>query len=425
MVFEHTNGNKIYLFDLAGTEEIAHIMKTDLDKLVNYKEQNALSDEHLLRTSKIKTKETLFPKDSYAIKHLYSTSAAAQEYTLEVGLNSNSILLGELVKLKENNKFNLKSQISNLLTSKLWFLYVFSEQILTVTPKKNKGVYHRNVENAIYKSLLTKNGISKMKDKLDLLLETFYINNSLSLLRKSLTNYNNNNTKNLSEIKEIGFLPKSIPIEKILMFGMIRNDIAYAPGAINTINFLKQLAPPTFPQQNAGSIASSSGIVRNILLEKANNISERAFDAVISKTSMIGGGIVNKSFVDVDKAILIGVSFLIIMVSLHTNKELTEKGYLQRDKDKVSTLLGSFLFFIMLFVALIGIDTMDMYYTMLYIIGFGIVNLSINLFLEEDKQSMIIQNIQGKNNIIQKHYTSTETKMFLTWAMMSVIVIFV
>lgn len=260
---------------------------------------------------------------------------------------------------------------------------------------------------------LTNDEQKKIKDRFDILLESVFINKSLNDLQEALKNYNND--KKTIQIPTIGIDDKT-PFEKVIMFGFIRNDIGYPnknndttflEGTLRTLEFMHSLSPKERSKMQKGGI----------LLESANKVSEDVFSSV-----MDGGGIIDKSVKDTDRAIVIIVTLVIAFLSTFMKNTLLDKGILRNKTEEMTSLVAFYVFFTLLFTSLVELSSIDTAYMVTYLLVFSIINIAFNTYQEPKNQTLIKDHM---NNHIINEYREMDNNLIITWMITSIGVIFV
>jgi hypothetical protein len=157
-------------------------------------------------------------------------------------------------------------------------------------------------------------------------------------------------------------------------------------------------------------------------------------------TCQDGGGILDKSVVDTDRALLIAVTFVISLVVMHAKKVLYNKEILHNRRHMLYVMLSIFFVMMMLFKVIVRMETIDTMYMLLYVLTFSIVNVAVNMFqmdvittkslnqavnqIEDELNVNMISPMEHVDEDIQRE-NKYDSNMLLSWAITSVGVIFV
>jgi hypothetical protein len=320
-----------------------------------------------------------------------------------------------------------------------WFKYIFYNPNLTpiILEVEKKVSQSININEVLkmtdndFKIIIRMIKTNVIKDRIDILLESEFINESLSDLRTSLDGYTFDNNK--LSIDKLGLYNvennKNIPIEfeKVIMFGFIRNDIGYPTqkndttfleGTLKTLEFLHSLTPQSKLQSmQKGGVIYDHIEPKQLLLESANKVAESAFENI-----MDGGGVIDKSVKDTDRAVVIIVTLIIAFLSVYLKNTLSNKGILKNKTEELTSLVAFYAFFTLLFTSLIELNTVDTTYFITYLLVFCIINIALNTYQEPNKQSLIKDHINGQ---IINEYKEMDNNLIVSWMLSSIGVIFI
>jgi hypothetical protein len=392
-VYTNNNkGNKLYFFDLAGFESTINIIKQFIP---DFGEKNDEKND-----------------DYIEFKNLFT----------------NSVNTGAFVDIIYFSNFTDAKKLGNVTNlfksfeDKKWYKYLFHK----------KKVNNKNVTVTIH----------DIRDRFDLLMESYYIISSLQKLKKELKKFKQNyNIDNIPRIQlpDIG-LTESVQFEKIVLYGFIRSDIGYKDGDTTfedgnkkTLDFLNEIMEPTNQNKtkqakpNGGKLLrDKSSLFENMALVQANKLSEQVFDKANQYMSE-GGGILDQSVLDTDRAMLVAITFVISVVSVHIKKMLVDKGLIKDKKHSVVVMLLAFSLFTLLYISIIRLQTIDVIYICIYLLFYAIINLAINIFqVDDDTKKALMLHKKGDNQIIEDtYYNQNETNFLLTWAISSIGIIFI
>jgi hypothetical protein len=153
-----------------------------------------------------------------------------------------------------------------------------------------------------------------------------------------------------------------------------------------------------------------------------------------------GGGILDKSVIDTDRALFIAVTFVISLVVMHVKKVLYNKEILHNRRHTLYVMLGIFFTMMMVFKVIVSMETIDTMYMLLYLLMFSIVNVAVNMFqmdvkttqslnkavnqIEDELNMNMISPTEHVDEDIQRE-NKYDSNMLLSWAITSVGVIFV
>ena len=395
-VFVNENGNKLYYYDLAGFES-----------------------SEAIATQRIRSNKAQLIQDEMSEN---ATKLSIIISLLKIPLNQSK----NDTKVTNNDPIFNNPDISD-------------EKLRRISNTPNLGEYlglylkRKKSDKAKFEDAteLTK---KQMRDRLDLLLESHFISQSLKDLKAALIDYRNN-TENALTIPKLGL--ESVKFEKIVMFGFIRNDQGYVDkptdetflnGTKETLQFLNDLANPTVDSitpPKGGTIESSIRLPseptpfqpKQLLLESANKVTESALEPL-----MVGGGIIDKTVKDTDRSIVIMVTFFITFLSTYMKNTLSDKGVLKNKTEEMVTLVAFYSFFTLLFASLIELGSVDTMYMVTYLLAFGIIYITLNTYQEPKKRSLIKDRIEGE--VIQE-YKEMDSNLLISWMMSSIGVIFV
>jgi hypothetical protein len=423
------NGNKLYYYDLAGFENKISIAKQYIT------ETNAKDIDSELK----KNISTIY---NSIISPLYRSSNHSLSLNYEINGISSLIKYLFTVDLKKSDEKiqDLKKQIKSVnqedttatkteldREEQLNKLYQTITSNLSQINNRSKSTTQKNTAKENIKKTYANPLIKDMaRDRLDLLLESDFISESLKDLKAALINYRNNTNTELA-IPKLGL--KSTKFEKIVMFGFIRNDQGYVDkptdetflnGTKETLQFLNDLANPSL-KATGGTIESPIEPTpfqpKQLLLESANKVTESALEPL-----MVGGGIIDKTVQDTDRSIVIMVTFFITFLSTYMKNTLSDKGVLKNKTEEMVTLVAFYSFFTLLFASLIELGSVDTMYMVTYLLAFGIIYITLNTYQEPKKQSIIKDRIEGE--VIQE-YKEMDSNLLISWMMSSIGVIFV
>jgi hypothetical protein len=489
--------NTLYFFDLAGVEDPVSIIKSDLQNLTESQIENSFSNQ--------------IQQVPQPISDIYSNVS----------------------KKAANTPINIKEEY----TDHIWFKYIESS-FRYIARNNNNQMRTIIVQDPKEKTIV--------KDKLDLLFESYFIRHSLlNKLQPKLTNINNttitdkaiqideiglyeklgnqkiesiqseitklknvneqlndnikrlkqntekqeftkkqhlilSNEKNINEkqqqldkiIKTNKYEKKPIKFDKIIMYGFVRNDIGYRDGdqtflngTIKTLDFLQSLQPgenpPTNQLNKGGTIIKipqqsekTENLLTKIFMKKAGAFAESGYQSAFVKpfqsqsgggetggtSGQDGGGILDKSVIDTDRALFIAVTFVISLVVMHVKKVLYNKEILHNRRHTLYVMLGIFFTMMMVFKVIVSMETIDTMYMLLYLLMFSIVNVAVNMFqmdvkttqslnkavnqIEDELNMNMISPTEHVDEDIQRE-NKYDSNMLLSWAITSVGVIFV
>jgi hypothetical protein len=269
--------------------------------------------------------------------------------------------------------------------------------------------------------------LQTVKDRFFSVLESLYITHSLKQLTEKLEVYKNDLVNTLPEIPELGIYNKIPNVSKILMIGFVRNDLGsvFEEGNKKTLDFMSSLYIKDFECKLGGSDRFSPlDQLSEMAIQRANKISEN-----IGHTIVTGGGIFDNSVIDTDRAVLIASSFIMCLFTVHGKRILEEKNIIIHNKYSkgVFAMLAMFSLFMFVYTSIVRLETVNIFYLVVYVLLFASVNLLLNCFQQEKTSSSIIfDKLNGKEIVINTpYYNKDETNFFLTWALVSVMVIFI
>ena len=181
-------------------------------------------------------------EDKLAIIREYVSNLTLSKFEEEIS-NSTIIFQNLYIALKDTNTRrndgDLNKQLmSDMVTNSIWSKYVFYKIPKGKTDNKRNLYY--NASDVIKNKEIILN-------RLDIIMEAYYISHSLGRLREQMEVYAPD--KKMT-IPEIGLLTPTA-FKKILMFGFVRNDKGYTDkddtfkqGTISTLEFLDTLLKP-------------------------------------------------------------------------------------------------------------------------------------------------------------------------------------
>ena len=354
-----------------------------------------------------------------------------------------------------------------------FFKSIYSDYNSIQLPNETTTLRFTNIKN-----YLNINDIEKRPEKplvrqrIDAILESYFIMFSLNKLKETLNEYKNNYHTSSSTVKLNLFgIDEPTKFEKIVMFGFINNDKGYKDkpkdkpkdkgykdkemdetflkGTIKTLEFLHKLVqndatcqkkeptgstPGSTPGSTTGAttVSTTGGTIesprhllteptpfqpKQLLLESANKVTESALEPLI-----VGGGIIDKTVKDTDRSIVIMVTFFITFLSTYMKNTLSDKGVLKNKTEEMVTLVAFYSFFTLLFASLIELGSVDTMYMLTYLLAFGIIYITLNTYQEPKKRSLIKDRIEGE--VIQE-YKEMDSNLLISWMMSSIGVIFV
>jgi hypothetical protein len=270
-IFEKGN-NKLFFFDLAGSENQSQIISSGLTleekreyivKKGVYGKDNKIIKLYNFIVGKEKDKNLIYTKKSIYLEINRLSGYNELELTLRKIIDSKTdsktdskILVTSLIgALQSTYDTEVKEEISKAVKK------IDIEQIINNDFDKFKGSLYKILyppeksknkvvdggillESLLYKYISKKSeGLSK-KDRLHILLESYFITDSLKNLQRNLINFRSNPTKPIS-IKNIGLTENTTKFEKIVMFGFIRTENSFDEGTTATLDFLNTIASPT------------------------------------------------------------------------------------------------------------------------------------------------------------------------------------
>jgi hypothetical protein len=215
------------------------------------------------------------------------------------------------------------------------------------------------------------------------------------------------------------------------MIGFVRNDLGsvFEVGNKKTLDFMSSL----YIKDSECTLGGSSNRVRlspldqlsEMAIQRANKLSEN-----IGHTIVTGGGIFDNSVIDTDRAVLIASSFIMCLFTVHAKRILEEKNIIIHNKYSkgVFAMLAMFSLFMFVYTSIVRLETVNILYLVVYVLLFASVNLLLNCFQQEktSSSSIILDKLNGKEMVINTpYYNKDETNFFLTWALVSVMVIFI
>ena len=417
---KYTNPNNrstLWYYDLAGFENPISIVRS---VYVN-------ADEQKLNTE---LGQTSLLKDFYSSLYTDDLFKSVKEPTQKTQVpNIMSYINNQLIK--EELKKEKRKEIEELET--------ISEE-KPIQPENTKKIKQIKEElNNLPLAEIKK----KTRDRIDVLLESYFIMFSLNQLKETLNEYKNNYQIPSYKVDLNLFgIDKPTKFEKIVMFGFINNDKGYKDkemdrtflkGTIKTLDFLHNLVQndTTCPKKettgatNGGTIESPRHLLteptpfqpKQLLLESANKVTESALEPLI-----VGGGIIDKTVKDTDRSIVIMVTFFITFLSTYMKNTLSDKGVLKNKTEEMVTLVAFYSFFTLLFASLIELGSVDTMYMITYLLAFGIIYITLNTYQEPKKRSLIKDRIEGE--VIQE-YKEMDSNLLISWMMSSIGVIFV
>ena len=544
-VYKNEKNNYLYFFDLAGSEDSYAIImnyvneteyQNELRRRFEAKLDNELiSFKNVIGHYKKKVNNPTEQEARYKAGNEMKLDIAQKK--LEEQIQKNQKILDEY-KAPKINKDTIFTEIKSNSDSKFnlfsLYTYVSNKQDSNVKPNIKD-----DVKNTIWYHYLKKdyeeNDKISMKNKIDLLFESYYINHSLDKLKASLNKYKSNKDEGIL-IPEIGLggskekekeheqqltkktnkktnkpqinnqetqsvvidkprtiistnpdtfavIDKPIIFDKILMYGFVRNDMGYNKnndktflnGTIKTFDFLQELLPGgassggtliKIPQQSE----KTENLLTKIFMKKAGALAESGYKSAFvdpfqsqsggggtvndhlidfykgengggsGGTCQDGGGILDKSVVDTDRALLIAVTFVISLVTMHVKKMLYNKEFVHDRRHMLYVMLGIFFVMMMLFKVIVRMETIDTMYMLLYVLMFSIVNVAVNMFqmdvkttqslnqavnqIEDELNVNMISPMEHVDEDIQRE-NKYDSNMLLSWAITSVAVIFV
>ena len=270
--------------------------------------------------------------------------------------------------------------------------------------------------------------LQTVKDRFFSVLESLYITHSLKQLTDKLEVYKNDLVNTLPEIPELGIYNKIPNVSKILMIGFVRNDLGsvFEVGNKKTLDFMSSLYIKDSECTLGGSDRFSPlDHLSEMAIQRANKLSEN-----IGHTIVTGGGIFDNSVIDTDRAVLIASSFIMCLFTVHAKRILEEKNIIIHNKYSkgVFAMLAMFSLFMFVYTSIVRLETVNIFYLVVYVLLFASVNLLLNCFQQEkiSSSSIILDKLNGKEIVINTpYYNKDETNFFLTWALVSVMVIFI
>ena len=362
-----------------------------------------------------------YTKYSFQKNNLYYYDLAGFESPLSIIKEFVPRATSELIDSEFNTTMSGMLELSNSIYGKT-----------NVSHPKSVPIINEYLQNIINDGeTMTKDD---KRNRLDTLFESYFINHSLDILKEQLISYKNNYSN--SEYKGL-YIPQldikqNTKFEKIVMFGFIRNDKGYfdqandetfLQGTQATLKFLNDLANPNSTKQFPNPEITEDGTIespfqpKQLLIESANKVAETAFES-----AMEGGGIIDKTVKDTDRAIVIMVTFCITFLSTYMKNTLSDKGVLKNKTEEMVTLVAFYSFFTLLFSSLIELSSVDTMYMLTYLLAFGIIYITLNTYQEPKKRSLIKDRIEGE--VIQE-YKEMDSNLLVTWMMSSIGVIFV
>ena len=142
--------------------------------------------------------------------------------------------------------------------------------------------------------------------------------------------------------------------------------------------------------------------------DMASHVTEKVFESVLD-----GGGIVDKSVHDTDRAMLISITFMIHMISVLIIPILLKYGivFSKRSETFVIVLIYNLLCFV--FLWLMNTESIDLMYIVLYLLVFDITYIALNTHHTKDEYE------EGTHN-----KTAYKTNLTITWIIVSICSIF-
>ena len=373
-IFKTTTGNTLYFYDLAGSEDTFEMITSSIgpgyEKYLSYNE-----DER-----------------KKFLTQLSNSSILTRFYKTINGIGKKEVSVNDIFGSQPNNQLILA--------------YVGMEWLKNPTEKLP---------------------LQTVKDRFFSVLESLYITHSLKQLTEKLEMYKNDPGNTLPEIPELGIYNEIPNVSKILMIGFVRNDLGsvFEEGNKKTLDFMSSLYIKDFECKLGGSDRFSPlDQLSEMAIQRANKISEN-----IGHTIVTGGGIFDNSVIDTDRAVLIASSFIMCLFTVHGKRILEEKNIIIHNKYSkgVFAMLAMFSLFMFVYTSIVRLETVNIFYLVVYVLLFASVNLLLNCFQQEKtSSSIILDKFNGKEIVINTpYYNKDETNFFLTWALVSVMVIFI
>jgi hypothetical protein len=380
----------------------------------------------------------------------------AKQFTDELSENSTILLLWLKKKfVPYDTLFGIDINFARYTKERILMSYIFKDEIKKYTNRTD-----------FVKEVKKRENQRRYLDKLDLVLESYFIIKSLDELKEQLGKFKVND-KHKIDCKYFN-LPKGIEFEKIVMFGYLRadkgyrhleNDDTFLNGTIATCDFLHTLYNPVEAhmiqlerQQTHSRLASprpasprssrppsprhlktrgarqsddDPQVSSSALMHAGNTLAE---DGITYLSN--GGGILDKSVIDTDRALLIAITFIITVMAMYMKKVIVEKGYFDKKDKGVMLLLSLFGTFTLLYVSIVQLETIDTMYVVIYVLLFAIVNIIINMCqLDKGSENALILDVikqeRNSQDILVQYNSQHEYNLLLTWAFMSTAVIFI
>jgi hypothetical protein len=436
---KNTQGtNTLYFFDLAGSEKSSDIFKhafASNDKSIT---DDVVIDE-LLKN----------PTNYFGLLRGDKTKNTLTSLSKEINNKTNTFIFEKAQTQKQYTKV---------------FKYIFG--LAPGTTVESKDINDMQKETTM----------QTIRERTQILLESFYIHHSLNKLKESLLNYSQTTqNRTLQAIPEVGIKENLENVQKICMFGFIRND--KLDGAQHTLDLLSELIkPPVLNVQRAGSrfsrpkltnldkhlynVSSTysqkgggtgssrndrsdipithSQVVNNMLTAKA----EHVLESIVVK----GGGLLHNTVLDIDRALFIGISFVFLVITYQIKMILDRKEsklegkrvatqhssdretYLSYIKDVSRSPAFLFIVQVLSYAVLVNLGSVNMSYIMLYVLLFCILYLSMKLFQIDPETKRIMKRLKLKSTNDSETQERTQNDLedlIITWVLMSMYVIFV
>ena len=458
------DSNKVFILESKDKKTTKNIEIDDENKVFTFKKIDNIVEEDIKENDKILKKTTLVPStllffnDSELFKKTLNNDKSSRFHKCAKYINpiNNSTLwyydlagfenpisivrsvYSNADELALNNELNQSALLLNFFQS----IYLNYKNIQL--PNETTTLKFTNINNYlnINDKKIRPNKL-EVRQRIDAILESYFIMFSLNKLKETLNEYKNNYQNSSYKITLQLFGIDNIKFEKIVMFGFINNDKGYKDitedetflkGTIKTLDFLHKLvqidttsSPKNEPPGSTygGTIESPRHLPiettpfqpKQLLLESANKVTEYALEPL-----MVGGGIIDKTVKDTDRAIVIMVTFFITFISTYMKNTLSDKGVLKNKTEEMVTLVAFYSFFTLLFASLIELSSVDTMYMLTYLLAFSIIYITLNTHQEPKKRSLIKDRIDG--GVIQE-YKEMDCNLLITWMMSSLGVIFI
>ncbi len=408
---QSNQGGELLYYDLAGSEDLNAIIKACVDNV-------ACPNDNLI----VDTLSTLIEKGS-------GGGIIIGKQTTEKNEKHRQLKYGDTKKGQEQTPADYFNTLINPEKQNT-FTQIFGN---TDT---------QNIKNAliVIRDFLQSDGKKKMNssvsDDLDIILESQFINTSLQVLKEYITAFKTKEeqqpTVPNSEKFTKMFGHNIDDYDKILVFGFIRTD--KKDGTQKTLNFLDSIhkgntqlgGGPHHHHRHVKLLKqpSPSGLIENMAVTQANRATE---DIVSRLPVMSGAGLIDTSVQNTDRALFIGMTFVLAGVVMYVHNVVSDKGYLKTPNQSIAFTMGMYSSLIMLYNGLIGVDTMSSYYMSAYLFVFLMTNASMHYDVYNNAKNLIKMDKNKALNKKDDNEPEAETelgKMFLlTWAIVSVGVI--